>query len=135
MASQSARKRSPAQPGRAQLVKRLWRTAEKQVETIEARMAAMAGEPAGLEREAKILAVIARTLRDLVALDVEARAAGIGGKRKQGNSAGGEQEDGGYSGAARDLSAFREELARRLDQLRAGGAGGNPDPQSWADGS
>jgi hypothetical protein len=119
-------KERPSQPippqQRRRLVKRLWRTAERQVAEIDRRLAAMRDDPQSLEREAKTLALVARTVRDLVALEQEAAPAPRSG----------EERDGRTDTAFIDVNAFRRELAFKLDQLRAGGAGpgiaGEPHP-------
>ena len=60
---------------RAALVARMWRTAERQVEEIEDRLAAAGIELAERESNARTLAVVAKTLRELAAVD-EARRRG-----------------------------------------------------------
>ena len=50
---------------RAALVARMWRTAERQVEEIEDRLQAAGLELAERESNARTLAVVARTLREL----------------------------------------------------------------------
>jgi hypothetical protein len=101
---------------RQRVVARLWRTAERQVGEVEARLAALEGDPQALEREAKTLAIIARTIRDLVAIDLDGKPAKRGRRKEQ-------AQDHGFTSApgddpARDIDAFRAELARRLDELR-----------------
>jgi hypothetical protein len=54
---------------RAALVTRMWRTAERQVEEIEERLAAVGLELSERESNARTLAVVARTLRELSAVD------------------------------------------------------------------
>ncbi|MDI4657342.1 terminase gpP N-terminus-related DNA-binding protein [Xanthobacter autotrophicus] len=109
-------------PGRGHLLARLWRAAERQLDEIEQRLAsavspeaAAAASPprpaADAEKDARALAVLARTLRELSALEAEAQKS-----RKV------KAEDD----AVRDLDTFRRELARRLDRLRADGAGAEP---------
>jgi len=111
-----------AAPARGHLLSRLWRAAERQLDEIEQRLAAAvppeADAPAGpprpaadAEKDARALAVLARTLRELSALEAEAQKS-----RKV------KAEDD----AVRDLDTFRRELARRLDRLRADGAGAEP---------
>lgn len=99
-------------PDRRGLLKRLWRAAERQIDEIEDRLARTADpsdaprpEP---EKDARALAVLARTLRELTALEAEAR------KRRKAKD---------QDGTIRDLDTFRRELARRLDRLREGGDG------------
>lgn len=99
-------------PDRRGLLKRLWRAAERQIDEIEGRLAREADpseaphpEP---EKDARALAVLARTLRELTALEAEAK------KRRKAKD---------QDGTVRDLDTFRRELARRLDRLREGGNG------------
>ena len=63
------RRRDARRRTRAELVKRLWRNAEQQVEQIEARMAKSGRAPDDSERDARALAVLVRTLRELSAFD------------------------------------------------------------------
>ena len=93
-------------PARKRLVARLWVTAEKQVDEIEARLSTLGDDPQALEREAKTLAIIARTVRDLVAIDAETQV---------NNKAAPQRDDA----PARSIDDFRNELALKLDQLRA----------------
>ncbi len=107
---------SAKRPGlarRRRIVSRLWQTAEKQVDEVENRLAALREDPQALEREAKTLAIIARTVRDLVAIDDEASASRAPEKRN----------DSAQLTPARALAEFRRELAERLEQLRHEGAG------------
>lgn len=94
------------------VIERLWRTAERQVAEIEARLVEAGGDAAALERDAKTLGVLARTVRDLVALNGQ-------GKPKAGaERPDGEQETEGEN-TPRDLDAFRRELAAKLAELGA----------------
>lgn len=100
------------------LAQRIWRAAEAQVCEIEARMTALEAAPAEAERDARALAVLARVVRELSALDGADGAPPA--KTKAAAKAGeGTAEDGDAFG---DLDTFRRELARRLDGLRDGGA-------------
>ncbi len=104
---------APGKPDRRGLLKRLWRAAERQIDEIEGRLA-RAAEPGDEaprpepEKDARALAVLARTLRELTALEAETR------KRRKVKD---------QDGTVRDLDTFRRELARRLDRLREGGDG------------
>src|SRR5438067_1605722 len=64
---------------RRRLVDQLWQTASRQVREIEDRLAVRAGGEAGEttepERDARVLAVLAKTLRELVAIDQTQAAA------------------------------------------------------------
>jgi hypothetical protein len=106
-----------ARPSRAALVDRLWLAAEVQVRAHETRLKGLGGQPAGAEAEAKSLATLARTLKELIELDHAAQAA----DREDDNP-----NDDSPDGALSDLASLRSELARRLDGLRACDGGGAP---------
>jgi hypothetical protein len=112
---------------RKRVVSRLWRTAERQVAEIETRMSRLTEDPLALERDAKTLAIIARTIRDLVAIDGEASdlATRLKSKEQAAHGARNTQpETGEDTFGPRDIEGFRSELARRLDELRCERAGG-----------
>lgn len=125
---ESATERQPIAAGgrrkstftRRGVVSRLWHAAEKQVGEIETRLAALGDDPQALEREAKTLAIVARTVRDLVALDAEAQAAAA---RNKAAASKGKEADDAHAGP-RAIEDFRAELARRLDELRRERGGG-----------
>jgi hypothetical protein len=98
---------------RRRVVARLWLTAEKQVDEVESRLSALREDPQALERDAKTLAIIARTVRDLVAIDGEVPASRMAEKRNEASLA----------SSARAFGDFRRELAERLEQLRLERAG------------
>lgn len=98
------KRRRALKTDRVSLAARLWRTAERQVRDIEQRLAANQQEPAERERDARVLAVLVRTLRDLAAFDSAALPI----------SPASETDD-----PPRDLDEFRRELARRMDALVA----------------
>ena len=107
---QSLRARSAPRTGsRLSLVKRLWRTAEWQVRDIEDRLRRNQQPADERERDARMLAVIVKTVRELAAL-----------RDKDEDS---QEED------TAKLDDFRRELARRIDALagrgRAAAAGGD----------
>lgn len=113
---------------RKRVVSRLWRTAERQVAEIETRMRGLGDDPQALERDAKTLAIIAKTVRDLVAIDSEA---GEQARSKENNATHGSKNARPDPKAAgdddlgpRDIEGFRAELARRLDELRREREGG-----------
>ncbi|MCP8937794.1 hypothetical protein NK718_04650 [Alsobacter sp. SYSU M60028] len=131
------------EPRRAALVGRLWRAAERQVAAIEQRLRAADedADPAHApgEREARTLAVLARTVRELSAADIaKATRAREDASRAAAAKARPAVPDDSPQGMddddepPRDLDRFREELARRLQRLRerAGdaGAGGDASP-------
>ena len=64
----AAAARQPRTRRGAELVRRLWRNAEAQVAQIETRMKTAAGD-GRLERDARALAILIRTLRELSAFD------------------------------------------------------------------
>jgi hypothetical protein len=101
-------------PERAALVARAWAAAHVQINEIEKRMMAVgdaAGRMAAASDDAKAVATLVRTLKDLTALDrVEA---GGGKKALEGTP------DGQATGARIDELA--DELARRLAGLRKRG--------------
>jgi len=107
---------------RRRLVDRLWRTASRQVREIEDRLAERdrvggdAGEATEPERDARVLAVLAKTLRELVALD-QAKVDAAHHK-----DASRDDDDA----APYDLDVLRRELARRVDILRQRRAAAGP---------
>lgn len=112
------RRRQPLSPARAVerrrlLAQRIWHAAEAQVSDIEARLAALETPPGQAERDVRALAVLARVVRDLSALDAAAPPA-----PRSPASAPATEDAHAFS----DLDTFRRELARRLDALRGDGA-------------
>jgi hypothetical protein len=100
-------------PDRQAFVARLWRTAERQVRDIEKRLGEAEQEPAERERDARTLAVLVKTLRELAAFDETAQQPAA-------------QEDD--DPVPDDIDEFRNELARRIHALvdsrtDGGGAG------------
>lgn len=91
---------------RAALVARMMRAAERQVREIEDRIGAANDDS---ERNARTLAVLARTMRELIALDT--RHGGPGQRAKTQ-----ERDD---DPVPRDVDELRRRLARRLDELVA----------------
>ncbi|MGQ3675608.1 terminase gpP N-terminus-related DNA-binding protein [Xanthobacter sp. TB0139] len=107
----------PRRQPRQRLLARLWRTAERQVAEIEGRMQVAHGDAelsprtaADSEKDARALALIARTLRELAAAEDEA------GRSR---SAKPDTQQDGEPDGTRNLEDFRSELARRLEQLQA----------------
>jgi hypothetical protein len=92
---------------RGLLVKRLWRAAEAQVGDIEQRLAAAGQEPPERERDARLLAVLVKTLRELAAFD-QAHSAAQSRTEPADDDAG-----------PRDMDEFRRELARKIDAIIA----------------
>ena len=125
--------RPPGAESRRRLMSRLWKAAERQIGEIETRLgtaalsaeAADGAEPAkrDAEREARALAVLARVLRELTAL--EAVAARPRAEAPAKNAVPPEP--------ARDADTFRRELARRLAQMREDSEGQGEAPVAPAD--
>lgn len=107
-----AAKRKPAPRGRKAVIGKLWKAAQTQLEAHEAHLAELPAGAAASETDAKTLATLARTVRELVALD--SAAAGEGGKS--------EDEPSPAEGLRR-VAALRRELARRMERLIADHAG------------
>lgn len=103
-----AAKRKPAPRGRKAVIGKLWKAAQTQLETHEAHLAELPAGTAASEADAKTLATLARTVRELVALD--SAAAGKGGKA---------EDDPSPAEGLRRVEAIRSELARRLAALAA----------------
>lgn len=119
-------KRRPSPPvrrragSRAALVTRMWRTAERQVEEIEDRLAIAGLELAERESNARTLAIVAKTLRELAAVD-EAEQSRNSKKQPP-------DHDIDDDPVPRDIDEFRRELARRINALvdsRTGAGGGD----------
>jgi hypothetical protein len=103
-----AAKRKPAPRGRKAVIGKLWKAAQTQLETHEAHLAELPAGTAASEADAKTLATLARTVRELVALD--SAAAGEGGRS---------EDDPSPAEGLRRVEAIRSELARRLAALAA----------------
>ena len=100
------------------LVARLWRAADRQVRDIEQRLKGIGEEPPERERDARALAVLVKTLRELAAFDEAHTAAQTRTDP--------DDDDTG----PRDIDDFRRELARKMDALvarRAERAAGKPE--------
>jgi hypothetical protein len=93
------KRRAALSGGRLSLIKRLWRTAERQVRDIEDRVRLQLQDASERERDARVLAIVVRTLRDLHALDTAEEKASL------------ENDDSG------NIDDFRRELARKIDGI------------------
>jgi hypothetical protein len=108
-------RKSMSRRARTALVDRLWRTADGQVREIEDRLFARerdggeAGDTSERECDARLLAVLVKTLRELAALDQANRAAAT---TNAAGAARAEPEDD--DPVPRDIDEFRRELARRI---------------------
>jgi hypothetical protein len=101
---------------RAALVARMWRTAERQVEEIEDRLAVAGLDLAERESNARTLAVVAKTLRELVAVDEAKQPRGKEGSKDDDDQA-----------VPRNIEDLRQALARKLEAFVAGTADTVPD--------
>jgi len=101
-----------APPSRKLVITKLWRAAKTQLATHEAHLAELPAGKAATEADAKTLATLARTVRELVALD--AAAMGEGGKP---------DDDLSPADGLRRVDKLRNELGRRLAALAAEEAG------------
>jgi hypothetical protein len=91
------------------LIGKLWRAAERRAVAIEQRISAAAEDDVEtVERDAKVLASLARTMRELIVL--EQAAAGAAKSTLTERDADDEPP--------RDIDAFRDALADRLESLR-----------------
>lgn len=108
----AGRRRRSREDTRADLVDRLWRTAERQVDEIDKRLEAAGLEPAEGEGNARTLAIVVKTLRDLSALDAAGKAPGRG----PGQEAANDDDDA----VPRNIDDLRRELARKLEAFVAG---------------
>jgi hypothetical protein len=101
--------------GRKAVVTKLWRAAKRQLEAHEARLDELPKGAAAAESDAKALAVLARTVRELVALD--GAAASQEGKPT---------DELSPAAGLRHVTELRKELARRLEFIAAGGSPSGP---------
>jgi hypothetical protein len=99
---------------RAALVSRMWRTAERQVEEIEDRLAVAGIELAERESNARTLAIVAKTLRELAAVDDKPR-----GKETA--------KDDDDEAPPRNIDDLRRALAEKLEAFVAGTVADVPD--------
>lgn len=89
---------------RQMIVSRLWRTADQQIAACAARM--KDGDAAEAEKEARALATLAKTVRELFEIDRASQPDRVGA------------DAGGTTDV--ELDQFRSELARELERLRGG---------------
>jgi hypothetical protein len=102
------RRTRPAKISRVSLVNRLWSAAERQAYDIEQRLIAKAQAPDERERDARVLAVLVKTLRELAAFDAENGEVDVN------------KADDDFP---READELRRELSRRLDAMAAGNPG------------
>lgn len=113
-------RRVPA--GRRAVVDKLWRAARRQLAAHEAHLADLPRGTAASEADAKTLATLARTIRELLALE-----AATGGQENR------SADDVSPAEGIRRVAELRKELGRRLEIIAAGDVGSVPAPAS-ADG-
>jgi hypothetical protein len=101
---------------RGALIARMWRTAEKQVGEIEDRLKAAGLELAERESNARTLAVVARTLRELSAVDEAEKARGKEASKDNNDDA-----------PPRNIDELRRSLARKLEAFVGGPSGVVPE--------
>lgn len=102
---------------RVELVERLWQAAEAQIAAHEARLSGLAPGEAGSEAQAKSLATLARTIKELIEMDTAAIE--VDRALEDADN----PHDIDPDCALADLGALREELARRLSGLDGREAG------------
>jgi hypothetical protein len=108
----------PTPPLRAAaVVDMLWESAERQVADLHARVLADEQESDQRERDGRVMSVLVKTLRDLVALDDATRDG---------------HDDADDESDARDIDEFRRQLARRIDALVAARADAPADGDAGA---
>lgn len=100
-----------ARTRRATLIKRLWRAAERHVSEIEERLGAAERDPADRERDARIMATLVRTLRDLSALR----------RRRSGEPAGGRAGRKDDDARAQSYDDLYRAIEAQIDRLRREG--------------
>lgn len=99
---------------RKAVVTKLWRAAKRQLDAHEAHLDGLPKGAVASEADAKALATLARTVRELVTLDA---ASGTGAKTT---------DDLSPADGLRHVAELRTELARRLEFIAAGGSHSGP---------
>ena len=102
------RRLRPLKSMRLALVTRLWHSAEQQVREIEQRLAGAGQQPPDRERDARALAMLVRTLRELAAMD-----------RQDGETTAKPDSSARHDDDVRDIDEFRRDLARQMDAIIA----------------
>lgn len=100
---------------RKAVVGQLWRAAKRQLDTHEEHLADLPKGAAASEADAKALATLARTVRELVAIE-EPQS----GRRER------QTDELSPADGLRHVAQLRQELARRLEALAAEDAGEIP---------
>jgi hypothetical protein len=105
-------------PPRRRLVARLWRAVEVEITALESRLGGLSADDPAREEGAKQLGLIAKLIRDLVALDQQPMIKPASARTSQARSvakAAGEMMDASFA----DIDALRVALERRLEALAA----------------
>ncbi|WP_245973766.1 hypothetical protein [Bosea caraganae] len=102
--------RMPA--SRKAVVDKLWRAAKRQLAAHEAHLAELPKGAAASESDAKALATLARTVRELLALEAATASQGVKAA-----------DDADPAAGLRRAAELRAELARRMERLIAEDAG------------
>jgi hypothetical protein len=108
----AAPKPKTAPVSRKRVVSQLWRAAKRQLDAHEEHLGDMPKGAAASEADAKALATLARTVRELVALEEPA----AGRKDKQ-------TDELSAADGLRHVAQLRQDLARRLEALVVAGTG------------
>jgi|GEM_PF-5916826 len=108
---------SPAKK-RAGLAGRMMRAAERQVVAIERRLADTQQQPGESERNARTLAVLAKTMQSLAAIDAQDKPAQ--GKPKATQKEKVSADDHDYDQIPEDIDELRRELTERLAAMARG---------------
>jgi len=108
------RHRRAGNANRVALVERMWRTAERQVEAIEARLGASGLALTERESGARALAIVAKTLRELSTF------------RESANSRAKEPAIDDDDDAPKDIEELRRALADKLERFAADRSGAVP---------
>jgi hypothetical protein len=101
----AGKRRKPLAGSSVSLLARLTRTAERQALDIEQRLSRPAASGPERERDVRILAMLTRTLRDVVAMAPDGLAQGTGQ---------GAAQEAEHDPVPADMDEFRNELARRI---------------------
>ncbi len=107
------RMRATRRRSRTSLTLRLWRAAEGQVREIEERLTIAHQEPTERERDARVLSVLVKTLRELAAFDADQGEANT-------------DVNAADDDFPRDVDELRRELARKIANLRSDAAAAVP---------
>lgn len=102
---------------RKAVVDKLWRAAKRQLAAHETHLAELPKGAAASEGDAKALATLARTVRELLALEAATASQGVKAA-----------DDADPAAGLRHVAVLRQQLARRLERLAAEEAGAASAP-------